>query len=520
MVRNRYGKWKEHIWFGLFLAGMTGYYIWRLFRLAPWYDELYTYMNFIDRGVLYSMLHWPLPNNHILFSVCSAILNKLGNPYIGLRGVSLLASIGSFLLLYRYLSGITDKFFALAGCCIFGSMYNVTSQAVQGRGYALSGFLLLAALTLLYDICVVEETSKKKRSCVIKYLLFAGCLAGGLYTVPSNLYWVLPICLAGGIYLLLKKQYGKLAYLILASLAGAAVTVALYGIVWGVTGATVLKSDAAYGLAGSRLRYIMLDEPLTCLRIGLRQMLSNGFIQSIGRDAFRNGFSGYMAGLINTFYPGKKIVTGLVILAAAGCLLWKIFLADEKKDALLFTGIVCLVLILAVPVGITIQCVLPFTRIYTYLGSVLAILIVLAVYVMLPGKWNRVLAAAAVLLLVSCCHGASYNSGYSKWDTDIKAALDQLDETQVETVLVNDTYSQLNLYFHIKKIRGKELKNSYYRPDYMLVDNALGNYENGITERPWYDYRITEELPWDWIHGHMEKVYEGKVYTAYQVKKR
>ena len=80
------------------------------------------------------------------YSALSAILNKLGNPYIGLRGVSFLASMGSLLLLYRILKkGISTRM-AAAGAALFAAMYNVVQQAAQGRGYALSGFFLLAAV--------------------------------------------------------------------------------------------------------------------------------------------------------------------------------------------------------------------------------------------------------------------------------------------------------------------------------------------------------------------------------------
>lgn len=94
---------RDHGLFWCLFLGMGIYYICRMFSVPPWYDELYTYENFIDRGMIYSMIHWPLPNNHVFYSALSAILNKLGNPYIGLRGVSFLASMGSLLLLYRIL---------------------------------------------------------------------------------------------------------------------------------------------------------------------------------------------------------------------------------------------------------------------------------------------------------------------------------------------------------------------------------------------------------------------------------
>ena len=160
--RGPAGFFRENALFCLLFCGMGIYYLWRMFSIPPWYDELYTYENFIDRGVIYSMIHWPLPNNHVFFSALSAVLNKLGSPYIGLRGISFLASLGSLLLLYRILRKAVPANLAAAGAALFAAMYNVVQQAAQGRGYALSGFFLLAAVNCLYEICVPDAGGIKE----------------------------------------------------------------------------------------------------------------------------------------------------------------------------------------------------------------------------------------------------------------------------------------------------------------------------------------------------------------------
>ena len=73
---------KEHTGILLFSIGMAIYYGWRMFALDPWYDELYTYYSFISKGPVYAAIHWPVPNNHVMYSVLSAFLNIFGNPYI------------------------------------------------------------------------------------------------------------------------------------------------------------------------------------------------------------------------------------------------------------------------------------------------------------------------------------------------------------------------------------------------------------------------------------------------------
>ena len=61
----------------------------------------------------------------------------------------------------------------------------------------------LIALLMLYGICV------EKKDKLLYYIVFSLCLTWGLYTVTSNLYWVVPVCFVGGIYLLLKKEIKK-----------------------------------------------------------------------------------------------------------------------------------------------------------------------------------------------------------------------------------------------------------------------------------------------------------------------
>ena len=92
---------KEDKMFALWFVWMAVYYCFRMFSLTPWYDELYTYYYFISRGPVYAAIHWPLPNNHVGYSVLSGFLDLLGNPVLGLRGISYLAALANLLLLYK-----------------------------------------------------------------------------------------------------------------------------------------------------------------------------------------------------------------------------------------------------------------------------------------------------------------------------------------------------------------------------------------------------------------------------------
>ena len=109
----------------------------------------------------------------------------------------------------------------------------------------------------MLDVICREERVRKKT-----YVFFALSLVLGLYTVPSDVYWVIPVCLSGGIYLLLQafaekrsrqgklieaSAFQKLIRLILVSLLAAFITICLYGIIWLAIGSNLLiKEDPAF----------------------------------------------------------------------------------------------------------------------------------------------------------------------------------------------------------------------------------------------------------------------------------
>ena len=98
----------ETIAMALLVIGMGAYYLWRMFAITPQYDELYTYYTFISKGPFYAAIHWPLPNNHVGYSVLSGFIDYFGNSYFGLRGVSFVCAISNLILVYR----ICKRFFS------------------------------------------------------------------------------------------------------------------------------------------------------------------------------------------------------------------------------------------------------------------------------------------------------------------------------------------------------------------------------------------------------------------------
>ena len=209
----------------------------------------------------------------------------------------------------------------------------------------------------------------------------------------------------------------------------------------------------------------------------------------------------------------------------------------RKEKSMFFLSLYVFVLTVMVPVFLVIQCVFPYLRVFTYMGSVLSMMFVLMPYALwaivkpaadrlaqrrsfsLPARFTAygslLAAAAAILLTVVYCRLPEYNAGYDSRDNHIYAALKQLDEKEVDTVLTGDVYARQNLYFHILRCRGKELVMDYEHPDYVLMDKIQTGPEG--EELVWPYEMNTQNFPWEWIEGHMEVVFEDDAYIAYQV---
>lgn len=122
---------KKYYFWILFVI-MAVYYGYRMFFLTPWYDELYTYYYFISKGPLYAAIHWPLPNNHVGYSVLSACFDFWGNAYIGLRGVSYLCALVNMYLIYRIAGKYMKEQMAFATVILYISMNAGSGHHLKG----------------------------------------------------------------------------------------------------------------------------------------------------------------------------------------------------------------------------------------------------------------------------------------------------------------------------------------------------------------------------------------------------
>lgn len=504
--------------FCLLFITMAVYYGDRMFSLMPWYDELYTYYYFISRGPVYAAIHWPLPNNHVGYSTLSACLGIFGSAPIALRGVSYLCSLGSLLLLYRISRKCFAKGIALLPVFVFAGLYMVNQLAVQGRGYALVTFCYLTALLALFHIVVEKKNNRRN------YIFFSISLVAALWAIPSSLYVVMPVCLIGGFTLLLAKEYGRLFRLIAASLASAAGTAGLYGLLWLAIGSNLLSKtpDGPFYRAGHV--DIILHAPFRALTEGISYMLATPYIQSMTRQEFSRQALHWLKTLFGTqLAPCFGLVGGgMCILLAVGLAVAGIDLIRRPKEAFWEWYFLLTAFFLA---GVLLlQCKLPYQRVFSFLGVWVALMTgwliqrMVSLLQLLPAPaWRERLTesiTAVLVVLAGLCWSfvLADRDPYSIRDELIADAYSQVNINEADVVAVTDC-DQEYLLLYLYGRRGESVSRQIEDADFVLVDKALLGLAYGYREEPeeWKFYLSPEEMEAQsvYLEEHMTPVYEN-----------
>lgn len=515
---------KETLIFILFLIGMAVYYGSRLFGLIPWYDELYTYYYFISRGPVYAAIHWPLPNNHVGYSVLSACLGIFGNSAVALRGVSYISSLMSLILLYRIGRKVFRKGFALIPVFFYAGLDLVNRLAVQGRGYALVACCYLTAVWELIHIAV-EHRGKKR-----DYFIFGSSLILALYAIPSSVYMVIPVCVTGGVVLLLQKEYKRLWKLILASLVSAFCTLGLYGILWLAIGSNLLSKipDSVYYDMSGHVE-IILRAPVRSLVTGIRYMLDTPYIQSVPREGFFLQFQDWLRTLFGTHFSfimsGGGILYGVSFAVGAVLLLRNVIVRFRRKEPFSYAAFMewfFLISIVLMPLMLIIQCTLPYYRVFSFAGAMVAMF---AVWLLLQaGRLSEKMLpylglAGSVIACIVCVFSLHSAGAYSLRDEYLAEAYGQIDMEEAGTIAVTDC-DQEYLLLYLYGIGEGRVTRRIEDADTVVFDKNLLGLEYDYREMPetWKFYMAKEEVPKEYIEQEMEKVYENWHFVLYQKK--
>ncbi len=546
--------------FNILFVVMACYYSWRMFSLTPWYDELYTYYYFISKGPVYAAIHWPLPNNHVGYSVLSAFLDYLGNPYIGLRGVSYLCALINMVLLYRIAGKYLREEMAVCTVVLYISMNLVNQLAVQGRGYTMGITCFLLALGCMISIYEQDRTPRRV------YAAYVASLVMGLYTVSSDVYWVLPLCMAGGSALLIQgvmeyrqkrcsgdegsilKTTGmkKLFRLIAASLTAALFTLMLYAVIWAAIGSNLLVKEEGGRYYGMGHVQLLLKAPFAAVSRGMEYMLATPYIQSEQRAGFAGRLAEWLRALAEYYYSSLSLMVIAVWLFGVLYLIYKLVreIRQGEKERLLFY-LVLIMEITLVPIFLLIQCKRPYYRVFTYGGVALALL--LAVLWEDGLDWIRgkafnkeagerlygAVLILAVLFAVKCFCFSDYNSQYGMNEHEIADAfshaglfsadsrrrglfqkeVSQVSADQPGKICVTDCDQEYLLYFlYGIRCENREIQGA----DVVLLDKRMTDPE--FHEMVWEFYHYYDTIPWDYIQQNMEITYENENNVLYTIK--
>lgn len=533
-MKYKVSKWirkdYERAAFCLLVPIMAVYYGWRMFALTPWYDELYTYYYFISRGPVYAAIHWPLPNNHVGYSVLSAFLDLLGNPYIGLRGVSFLCALANLILLFVIGRNWLGRGYSLIAVLLYLSVGLVNQLAVQGRGYTLGITCYLTAVYCLTVICKRERVPGKY------YILFALALTMGLYTITSNVYWVVPLCLGGGLCLLHtarlekrgqreRRSAGKLFRLIAASLLAAVMTLCLYMLLWLAIGSNLLVKEEGSPYFGMGHLAVIGKAPFGAMGRGIEYMLATPYIQSVERKGFVLRLEQWFLRLLEQYYAGWVPVLLFALLLGMACLLGLTVRRMKKKEGEpLFLPLFLLTGIAGIPLLLLLQCALPYYRVFAYGGVLLALLFafLLEKLAKLAGRIKRGAACrlgkaglilAVLIFAVSRFVFGGYQGQYGVREHQIQDAFFHsglVREQEGKKLCVTDCDQQYLLKF----LYGITCENTQIEgAEVVLLDKRMLSPE--FDEMVWEFYHYYDTIPWDYIEGSMTKAYENDGFVLY-----
>lgn len=524
MTERLRGQWKQRDmeWkvFVLFLSGMAVYYGYRLFALTPWYDELYTYYYFISRGPVYAAIHWPLPNNHVGYSVLSGILNLFGNPAIGLRGISWISSLISLCLLFAAGRKCLPKGAALLPVFLFAPMGLVNQLAVQGRGYALASCLYLTAVYELLHI--VKDEDVRPGTYVI-----TGCsFVWALYTLPSSVYFVLPLCLIGGTWLLLERRKKEFFSLLITAIIAAVCTIGLYALIWLAIGSNLLSKTPDSGCYGQGHISIILNAPFKALKTGIDYMLDTPYIQSVGREGYFERFGIWMKNLFASYYAeGSILLLALTGIGVVMLFIWLIRRMAKRKGEQGFLEWYLFLTFLLTPLMLVIQASLPYYRVFSFLGVPVALLLVW-MFVQFASRLKKPLflyvaeGLAGVMCAVFLLSPAG-RAQYGGREAAIEDAYSHMALQNGETVCATDCDQEYLLKYLYNR---EDVRPAIEEADYVLLDRELFLSEEEMNLRDaagadaWKYYVSHDSIPWDYVEEKMDICYENSRFILYRKK--
>lgn len=199
----------KQINFILLFLGIVPFSFWifKYINVDMWFDEVYSFDNFVMVDFGNPLFNYPLPNNHVFYSFISQILTKLLN-------MKDLYQIAEQVYLFRFFQvlvtiitafysvQVVKRFFKVEYSFLVLTLLFTTipylNFSLQLRGYNMSSLFLIM---LVYHTWAFIE----KRVTLDGVIIIVVC-ALYIYTIPSNLYMLASVMMALSIFCFYDKK--------------------------------------------------------------------------------------------------------------------------------------------------------------------------------------------------------------------------------------------------------------------------------------------------------------------------
>ncbi|KOY87689.1 hypothetical protein AD998_17520 [bacterium 336/3] len=144
-------------------------------------DESFSWLYFASQGVSVTITHYPVPNNHVFYNLCSSFWNLLIiDDILAIRITALLSFWALWSMCYVYLYRKFNFSTAYVSSIILGLGFSQSVFSVQARGYMLCTFLIVLAF-----FCLLEYL--EKRTSFYLFIFTIACILG-FFTIPVFLF--------------------------------------------------------------------------------------------------------------------------------------------------------------------------------------------------------------------------------------------------------------------------------------------------------------------------------------------
>lgn len=167
-------------------------------------DEAYTYTAFTHKPFYYCIIFYPLPNNHVLYSILTNLTEYI--PFLPvlfkLRLPALMASLMAWMIGYSFIKEYYSAKVAAVAIGIASVVYMCIVYGFMARGYSMTLMFFVIGIYAAFNI--VKHGNRTK-----DWVFLALSSALGCYAVPSFLYAVVMLHVIILIYNYknIKKQF-------------------------------------------------------------------------------------------------------------------------------------------------------------------------------------------------------------------------------------------------------------------------------------------------------------------------